>query len=73
MDPDTGAPLDELHPQTLEAVAALGCELTKLSEIARQKPKCVLERIQEGLNAANGKAISETQMVCVLFSPCCVS
>jgi hypothetical protein len=56
--------VDELQPQVREEMAALGCELTRPSEIARQKPEEVLKRIQEGLDAANEKAISDIYMVC---------
>lgn len=38
MDPDTGAPKDELHPEALNWMKSLGLEYTKLSEILAAGP-----------------------------------
>lgn len=38
MDLDTGAPKDELHPETISWCKSLGVEYTKLSEILAAGP-----------------------------------
>lgn len=63
MDPDTGEPKDELLPQIAGEIVALGCKLTKPSEIANQKVEVVLKRIQEGLDRANEGSVSRAQKV----------
>ena len=63
MDPDTAEPRDELSPQISRQIADLGCELTKHSEIAKQKVEVVMRRIQEGLDKSNEKAVSRAQKV----------
>ena len=63
MNPDTGEPVDELLPQVAKDIRALGCEMTKPSEIAKEKVESVFKRIQEGLDRANEKAVSRAQKV----------
>ncbi|XP_049286804.1 very long-chain-fatty-acid--CoA ligase bubblegum [Anopheles funestus] len=64
MNLDTGAPKDELTPETIIALKELGVEYSKLSEIhaAGPCPK-VLKAIQEGIDRANAKAISNAQKI----------
>lgn len=38
MDPDTGAPKDELHPETVSWLKTLGLGYTKLQEILAAGP-----------------------------------
>ena len=38
MDPDSGAPKDELHHETLDFVKSLGLNYTTLSEIIKAGP-----------------------------------
>ena len=63
MDPDTGEPQDELLPQAKQAVADLGSQCTKVSEIVEQKDKAVFTAIQDGLDRANEHAVSRAQRV----------
>ncbi|XP_049537701.1 very long-chain-fatty-acid--CoA ligase bubblegum [Anopheles darlingi] len=64
MNLDTGAPKDELTPDTITALKEFGAEYSKLSEIhaAGPCPK-VLKAIQEGIDRANLKAISNAQKI----------
>uniref|UniRef100_A0A182NTC4 long-chain-fatty-acid--CoA ligase n=1 Tax=Anopheles dirus TaxID=7168 RepID=A0A182NTC4_9DIPT len=64
MNLDTGAPKDELTPETILALKELGVEYGKLSEIhaAGPCPK-VLKALQEGIDRANQKAISNAQKI----------
>uniref|UniRef100_A0A2M3YZ29 long-chain-fatty-acid--CoA ligase n=1 Tax=Anopheles braziliensis TaxID=58242 RepID=A0A2M3YZ29_9DIPT len=64
MNLDTGAPKDELTPDTIAALKEFGAEYSKLSEIhaAGPCPK-VLKAIQEGIDRANLKAISNAQKI----------
>lgn len=38
MDPDTGAPLDELHHETIDVVKTLGLNYKTLSEVIKAGP-----------------------------------
>lgn len=38
MDPDTGAPRDELHPETVNWLKTHGIEYTKLSDVLKAGP-----------------------------------
>ncbi|XP_050088160.1 very long-chain-fatty-acid--CoA ligase bubblegum [Anopheles aquasalis] len=64
MNLDTGAPKDELTAETIAALKEFGAEYGKLSEIhaAGPCPK-VLKAIQEGIDRANLKAISNAQKI----------
>lgn len=64
MNLDSGEPKDELTPETIAWVKGLGVEYTKLSQIIAAGP-CpkVLQAIQEGIDRANTKAISNAQKV----------
>ncbi len=63
MDPDTAEPLDELTPAAMEALAELGCECTKVSEVLETKNSAVYAAIEEGIKRANMDAISNAQKV----------
>ena len=63
VDLDTGEPKDELLPQVVTALQALGCSLTKPSEIAKEKNIKVMKRIRQGLDKANQSAVSNAQKV----------
>lgn len=69
IDPDTNEPTDMLQPQAAIALEALGCTLTKPSEIAQQKVEVVIKKIHEGISKANQNAISDDQKVCYCFQP----
>ncbi|XP_040171444.1 very long-chain-fatty-acid--CoA ligase bubblegum [Anopheles arabiensis] len=64
MNLDSGEPKDELTPETIAALKELGVEYSKLSEIhaAGPCPK-VLKALQEGIDRANQKAISNAQKI----------
>lgn len=64
MDPDTGAPKDELQPESQKWIDSLGLQWTKLSEILAAGPdKTVLKSIEEAITRANKQAISNAQKV----------
>ncbi|KAL0901508.1 hypothetical protein ABMA27_006744 [Loxostege sticticalis] len=63
VDPETGAALDELEPETLKWVQSLGSSATTLSQIANTKDPLVHKAIEEGIGRANKKAISNAQKV----------
>jgi long-chain-fatty-acid--CoA ligase ACSBG len=44
-------------------LSSLNCKFTKVSEVAANKPKEVLDAIQKGIDAANKKAISNAQKI----------
>ncbi|XP_055645433.1 very long-chain-fatty-acid--CoA ligase bubblegum-like, partial [Toxorhynchites rutilus septentrionalis] len=64
VDLSSGEPKDELAPETIVWLKGLGVEYTKLSQIhaAGPCPK-VLQAIQEGIDRANKKAISNAQKI----------
>lgn len=64
MNLDSGEPKDELAPETVAWVKGLGVEHTKLTQIMAAGP-CpkVLQAIQEGIDRANKKAISNAQKI----------
>ncbi|XP_055539214.1 very long-chain-fatty-acid--CoA ligase bubblegum [Wyeomyia smithii] len=61
---DSGEPKDDLTPETIAWCKELGVEYTKLSQIIAAGP-CpkVLQAIQEGIDRANKKAISNAQKI----------
>lgn len=64
MNAETGAPMDELHRETLDFVKSLELEYKTLSEILKAGP-CpkVKKAIEEGIKRANKHAISKAQCV----------
>lgn len=63
MAPDTGMPLDDLSEETIKWLEKLNLNYTKLSEILNGPDPYVLKAIQEGIDRANKKAISNAQKI----------
>lgn len=64
MDPDTGAPKDELQTETIKWIDSLGLKYTKLTEILAAGPdKKVLKSIEDAITRANKQSISNAQKV----------
>lgn len=63
LDPDTGEARDELLPLAAAALKEKGCNLSKPSEVAEQKPEAIMQCIQQGLDKANQQAPSNAQRV----------
>ncbi|XP_058821298.1 very long-chain-fatty-acid--CoA ligase bubblegum [Topomyia yanbarensis] len=64
VDLDSGEPKDDLTPETIAWCKGLGVEYSKLSQIIAAGP-CpkVMQAIQEGIDRANKKAISNAQKI----------
>ncbi|XP_055713765.1 very long-chain-fatty-acid--CoA ligase bubblegum [Phlebotomus papatasi] len=64
MDVDSGAPKDELHPETLNWFKPLGVDYTKLSQVHEAGP-CpkVLKALEDGIARANKFATSNAQKI----------
>ena len=67
MDPDTNEPTDDLTPQAASLIAAKGSSATKISQIIDNQDQAVFTAIQEGIDRANAKAISNAATVCVIY------
>lgn len=63
MDKDNGAPLDELDPVTKNWCRSLGSQCETVSEILQKKPKEIYQAIEDSIQQANKKAISNAQRV----------
>lgn len=64
MAPETGAPLDDLSMETLKWLDSLDLKYSKLSEILEAGPDpTVLKALQDALDRANKKAISNAQKI----------
>lgn len=64
MDVESGAPKDELHPETISWLRNLDLHYTKLSQIIQAGPDPkVLEALQEGIDRTNRKATSNAQKI----------
>jgi long-chain-fatty-acid--CoA ligase ACSBG len=64
MAPDSGMPLDELAEETIKWLENLNLSYTTLSGILNNGPDpFVLKAIQEGIDRANRKAISNAQKI----------
>ncbi|CAO1373964.1 unnamed protein product [Diamesa hyperborea] len=64
MAADTGAPLDDLSPETIKWLEGMNLKYTKLSEILDAGPNsAVVKSIQEGIDRANKSSISNAQKV----------
>ena len=68
MDPDTNEPTDDLTAQAAGLIAAKGSSATKISQIVDNKDQAVFTAIQEGIDRANAKAISNAATVNVPIS-----
>ena len=56
MNPETGEPTDDLLPQAIDMIAALGSHCTKVSEVVQQQDQAVYAAIQKGLDEVNEHA-----------------
>ena len=63
MNPDTNEPTDVLTAEAARLVAAKGSPATKISEIIDNQDQAVFTAIQEGIDRANAKAISNAATV----------
>lgn len=63
MAPDTGMPLDVLAEETIKWLDKLNLNYTKLSEVLDGPDPYVLKAVQEGIDRANKKAISNAQKI----------
>ena len=63
MDPLTGRPTNDLDPEAIGLISALGSSATKVSEIIDSQDPLVFKAIQTGLENANKGAISNAQKV----------
>ena len=63
MDPDTNEPTDVLTAQAARLIAAKGSSATKISEIVDNQDQAVFTAIQDGIDCANAKAISNAATV----------
>ena len=74
MNPETGEPTDDLLPQAIDMIAALGSRCTKVTEVVQQRDQAVYTAIQKGLDQVNEHAETTVHTVSTL-SVCitCVS
>ena len=63
VDPDTGAPTDDLLADAKKALASIGCKFTKVSEVVAAKDENVDKAIMDGIKKYNEKAVSNAQKV----------
>ena len=56
MNSETGEPTDDLLPQAIDMIAALGSHCTKVSEVVQQQDQAVYAAIQKGLDEVNEHA-----------------
>lgn len=64
MAADSGAPLDQLSPETIKWLEGMDLKYTKLSEVLDAGPNSVVVKsIQEGIDRANKSSISNAQKV----------
>ncbi|KAL5460268.1 hypothetical protein EMCRGX_G033709 [Ephydatia muelleri] len=56
MNLETGEPTDDLLPQAIDMIAALGSHCTKVSEVVQQQDQAVYAAIQKGLDEVNEHA-----------------
>lgn len=60
---ETGAPEDELTPETVEFCKKLGSSSTLVSHISGGRDRLIHTAIQEGINCVNEKATSNAQRI----------
>ena len=68
MNPETGEPTDDLLPQAIAMIAALGSHCTKVSEVVQQQDQAVYAAIQKGLDEVNEHAetsVHTVRAVCI--------
>ena len=70
MNVDTGEPTDDLLPQAIDMIAALGSSCTKVSEVVQQHDQAVYAAIQKGLDQVNEHAETTVHTVGALLCAC---
>lgn len=65
MDPDTGAPMEELTVQTKASCKELGLDVTNVNEIAPDVPEILDKAIKDGIARANTHAVSNAAKVSI--------
>ena len=68
MNPETGEPTDDLLPQAIDMIAALGSHCTKVSEVVQQQDQAVYAAIQKGLDKVNEHAETTVHTVSAVCS-----
>ena len=63
MNLTTGQPTDDLDPEAIASLSAIGCSATTVSAITSSKNEQVFKAIQDALQKANEDAISNAQKV----------
>lgn len=63
MDPETGGPTDNLTADAARLIAAKGSTATKVSQVIDNQDPAVFTAIQEGIDRANAKAVSNAATV----------
>lgn len=63
VNPESGAPEDELTPEVVEFCRKLGSNATRVSDIANGRDRVIHAAIQEGINRVNKKATSNAQRI----------
>ena len=67
VDLDTQEPTDELTPEAVQLISALGSTANKISEVLDNQDRAVFTAIQEGIDRANEKAVSRAQKVNIIY------
>ncbi|XP_051888967.1 long-chain-fatty-acid--CoA ligase ACSBG2-like [Pristis pectinata] len=63
VDNETGAPLDELAPATIDFCRKHGCAVTRMSEFVEKQDPMIEKAIQDAIDAVNKKATSNAQKI----------
>ena len=67
VNPDTQEPTDDLTPEAIKIIQALGSTATKVSEVIENQDRAIFTAIQEGIDRANEGAVSNAQKVSCLI------
>ena len=63
MNTDTGEPTDNLTPEAINMIAAKGSTATKISQVIDNQDPAVFTAIEEGIQRANTRAVSNAATV----------
>lgn len=63
INPDTGAPTDQLTQDTIQWCKSLGSNATTVADVIDKKDAVVLKAIQDGIDKANEKSVSRASKV----------
>ncbi|XP_025049263.1 long-chain-fatty-acid--CoA ligase ACSBG2-like isoform X3 [Alligator sinensis] len=63
VDPESGAPLDELSPEAVRFCQELGSQATRVSEVLSTRDPAVYQAIQQGMERVNQRAPSRAHRV----------